>query len=332
MEYKNMSFTLLLLVTLSILILIKIFVWRICPFVYQYFIMCENKIKELYSSEKSKNPWVLITGASGGMGKRFAIEFYNRGFNLFLIGTKRINDVSKDFDKNRIILLEKDFSQSFEKDFFNDIESTIEKLGLDFTVLINNVGYRTGWTVYEDMPLEEIKKTISVGTLVQSRLIQLAIKNFSKRNKMGLGSAILNITAQCYFPTDLFSVSNHVTVPYLACYEASNAFGFYQAKSVYDEIKHKYPLIDFLIITPGAVLTENTRDELESTMFSVDVNIYVKNIIKLLGNLNGVRSAYWGHSLSGALINIFPFVNTEKILAETGYDLALSKQNKIKAI
>ena len=149
---------------------------------------------------------------------------------------------------------------------------------------------------------------------------------------MGLGSAVVNITAQCYFPTDLFSVSNHVTVPYLACYEASNAFGFYQAKSVYDEIKHKYPLIDFLIITPGAVLTENTYSQLKSTIFSIDVDIYVENVIKLLGNLNGVRCAHWGHSISGALINIFPFVDTERILSETGYSLALNKENKIKSI
>ena len=169
-----------LLVILSILIIVKIFIWRICPFVYQYFIISENKIVELYpkKSQKVQRPWVLITGASGGMGKRFSIEFYERGFNLFLIGSKRINNVSENFDKNRVILLEKDFSNSFEENFFNDIDSIIDKLGLDFTVLINNVGYRTGWTVYEDMPLEEIKKTVSVGTIVQSKLMQSAINIF----------------------------------------------------------------------------------------------------------------------------------------------------------
>ena len=190
------------LILLSILIIVKIFIWRICPFVYQYFIISENRIIDLYpfgesdskridpfgesdskgidpfgesdskridpfgesdskrigNSQKVQRPWVLITGASGGMGKRFSIEFYERGFNLFLIGSKRINNISEKFDKNRVILLEKDFSKSFEENFFNDIDSIIDKLGLDFTVLINNVGYRTGWTVYEDMPLEEIKK------------------------------------------------------------------------------------------------------------------------------------------------------------------------------
>jgi NADP-dependent 3-hydroxy acid dehydrogenase YdfG len=39
------------------------------------------------------NTWVLVTGCSSGQGKRFAIEFAKRGFNIILTGHKGIEKV-----------------------------------------------------------------------------------------------------------------------------------------------------------------------------------------------------------------------------------------------
>ena len=68
-------------------------------------------------------------------------------------------------------------------------------------------------------------------------------------------------------------LSNEISLPYLSVYEAANAFGFYHANSLYKEYKDK---IDFLNITPGAVVTENTK-YLEKTIFSIDSNKFVNN-------------------------------------------------------
>jgi len=156
-------------------------------------------------------------------------------------------------------------------------------------------------------------------------LMQMAIKSFSKINTH---TAIINITAQNTVSTDLFAIDTDVTVPHLACYEAANVFGYCHAKSVYAEIKNKYPKIDFLIITPGSVLTKQTEPILKDVLFSIDVETFVKNILKLMGNKNGIYCAYWGHSLSSALINIFPFVDKESIMEKIGTDFCKSgKQN-----
>lgn len=273
-----------------------------------------------------KNTWVLITGPSSGMGKQFALQFAKRGFNLYLIGSKRTNKIiqyiNKKYPNVRVKFTEVDFSNSFDNDFFLPIENTIKDI--DLSIVINNVGNRVAAKVYEDMPIQDMKNTISTGTLVQSVLIQYAINAFKKRPK-GAKSCIVNITAQCTTNTDLFNVHEHISVPHLACYEASNGYGFFHAKSVHAEIMHKYPDIDFLIIRPGAVITEKTKKVLSNTIFAIDVETYVENIIRLIGNKNGICCAHYGHSFTPLLLNLFPFIDLEKILSKVGHDFAVTK-------
>jgi short-subunit dehydrogenase len=322
---KELIYVILALALLGLIIILKIFIFRIIPTIDQYLIMTELDLSHRYYAKEGT--WVLITGPSSGMGERFAHEFASRGFNLLLIGSKRtkavIRTIKKLYSDIQTKFIEVDFSNSFQDLFFDPIQKEVDLLGDKWRILINNVGYRTFSLNYEDMPLDEMKKTIAVGTLVQSKLMQMALKTFSKINT---NTVIVNITAQVHLNTDLFSVSNDVTVPYLACYEASNAYGYYHANSVYAEIKDKYPLIDFLVITPGAVKTKNTEQVLKDVIFSVDVDIFIKNVLKLMGNKNGVYCAYFGHSLSGALINLFPFIDKENILKKIGFDFVNSRK------
>ena len=71
---------------------------------------------------------------------------------------------------------------------------------------------------------------------------------------------------------------------------------------------------------PGAVLTENTKF-LKNTMFAIDANKYVNNIMKLVGNFYGNYYGYWGHEFSIFLINLFPIFK-EGILNNVGKTIA----------
>lgn len=323
----------LIIFVVGILVIIKIG-FRGSDFVGQYMLTNELNLFERYKPvTTSKKPWVMITGCSSGMGERFAHEFAARGFNLLLIGSIKTKEVIKEIKRvyptTSVIFLKKDFSKSFEPNFFDNIQEKVDKLGDRWSVLINNVGYRTASLDYRDMDIEEMKKTISVGTLVQCKLTQMALQKFSTRMHH---TAIVSITAQNSICTDLFAYDNDLTVPHLACYEASNVYGYCHAKSVYAEIKDVFPLIDYLIITPGAVKTKNTEDVLKDTLFAVDVEVYIKNILKLMGNYQGPRCAYWGHSLSPALLNIAPFVSKETIVKKVGSDFANDFTTKTKHI
>ena len=296
-----------------------IFLYNIGLFTYKHFFVKERDLIKLYG----ENTYAIITGGSSGQGKEIALNLAKRGFNIFLIGSKRSENTIKEINDNypnvNTELIVKDFRKSFEKDFFDDIDEKINKLDGNISILVNNVAHRTAWEPYHEMPEQLINDTIAVGTIVQSRLIRLCIPHFLKRQHK---SCIINITAQCIMPTFGFGeiLSNMVSVPFLSVYEASNAFGHYHANSLIKEYQKFKNKIDILNITPGAVLTENTQF-LNKTIFAIDSKDYVNNIMKLIGNFYGNTYAYWGHEFSIMLTNCFPFLKNP-ILYNTGYNIA----------
>ena len=300
--------------------------------IYKYFLISELDLAKRYG----KNTWVAITGASSGQGRDFALEFAKRGFNILMIGSKRtintVNEIKKNYPTVKTIIIFKDFRQAFENDFFNDITQVFNRLSGQISILINNVGYRTAWNKYHEMPSHLIRDTIATGTIVQSRLTQIAIKGFLERKKRGYKSALINITAQCLHPNALFGIttSNEISVPYLSVYEASNAFGFYQGNSIYKEYKNDF---DIMNITPGAVVTKNTQ-YLNKTSFNVDSLTFVRQIIKMIGNVQGHTCGYWEHALSNYLINFAPFMKDiilDKVGKTITYDfMKCYKQNNQK--
>jgi hypothetical protein len=174
------------------------------------------------------------------------------------------------------------------------------------------------------MPHKLIRDSIATGTIVQSRLTQLLIPIFLKR-KPTAKSGLINITAQCLHPNFLFglTISNEISVPYLSVYEAANAFGFYHGNSIYKEYKDQF---DILNVTPGAVITENTQC-LKNTMFKINSDKYVENILKMAGNVQGHSCAYWGHALTNFLINLVPFIKNRE-LDNVGRTISIDYMNK----
>jgi short-subunit dehydrogenase len=239
-----------------------------------------------------------------------------------MIGSKRTDETAKEINAKysniETKIIYKDFTKAFEPTFFDDISTTFNELGNKIGILVNNVGFRTAWEPYHEMPIELIKGSIATGTLVQARLTQLVIPFFLARKTPengNLNSALINITAQCLHPNYLFGINstNEISVPYLSVYEAANAFGFYHGNSIYKEYKNQF---DILNITPGAVITKNTK-YLNQTMFSVNSDVFVKQIIKMMGQVNGHTCAYWGHAFSNFLINLAPFMK-DHILEKVG--------------
>jgi short-subunit dehydrogenase len=288
--------------------------------IYKYFLLRELDLRGRYG----RDSWVAITGASSGQGYDMAVGFAERGFNLLLIGSPRTS-VTQDFLRETYPHIEtrviyKDFRDAYKDDFFDDISAEFTKLGHNLAILVNNVGHRVGWKPYHTMPSKYIRDVISTGTIVQSRLTQMAIPYFLERKKQyGKPSALINITAQCMHPNLLFGITsnNEISVPYLSVYEAANAYGFYHGNSIYKEYKDEF---DILNITPGAVITSNTRC-LEGTIFNVSSTTFVEQIMKMIGQVQGHTCAYWGHALSNYLINLAPFTK-DSILEKVGHTLA----------
>jgi len=298
-----------------------------CKGIHKYFIMKPKNILERYGGE---GMWVVITGASSGQGKDLARGYAELGFNLLLIGSKRtdntVAEINAEYPSIQAVVIYKDFRRAFDADFFDEIQAEFTRLSTKIAVLVNNVGHRIGWEPYHEM-----NPVIATGTMVQSRLTHMIIPIFLER-KHQYGetstqtSALINITAQCIHPNFLLGVtmSNEISVPYLSVYEAANAFGFFQSNSIYKEYKDEF---DILTITPGAVLTENTEC-LNKTLFCIPSKQFAHNIIKMMGNVQGVTCAYWGHAVSNYLINIMPICK-DNILKNVGKTIAHDCMRKL---
>jgi short-subunit dehydrogenase len=295
--------------------------------IHKYFLLSELDLYNRYSSIEG-NPWVVITGASSGQGKEFAYEFAKRDFNLLLIGSKITEIVKKDLEKEypdiKVKVIYKDFRDAHKDDFFDEIQKEFYILNENISILINNIGYRTGWNPYHEMDPKYIRDTISAKPIVQSRLTRMIIPIFMKRKALKMKSCLLNISAQCIHPNYLLGIttSNEISVPFLSVYEASNAFCFYQSSSIYKEYCNDF---DILNITPGAVITQNT-EYLNSTLFSVSSTKFVNQIMKMIGQVKGNSCGYWGHAFSPFLINCFPFVK-DRILHKVGETISQNFMN-----
>lgn len=297
--------------------------------IYKYFLLRELDLPARYGPHS----WVAITGASSGQGYDMALAFAARGFNLLLIGSQR-TAATQEFIREKYPNIEtrviyKDFRDAFKDDFFDDISTEFASLGHNLAILVNNVGHRVGWKPYHTMPSKYIKDVVATGTIVQSRLTQLVIPQFLERKRhYGKASALINITAQCMHPNFLFGIasSNEISVPYLSVYEAANAYGFYHGNSIYKEYKGEF---DILNITPGAVITSNTRC-LTGTVFNISSEEFVEQIMKMIGQVQGHTCAYWGHALSNYMINLAPFVK-DSILEKVGHTLATNYMSNYHA-
>jgi short-subunit dehydrogenase len=279
----------------------------------KFFIIKELNLIDRYGL----NTYCVITGASSGQGRYLAEKMAKRGFNLLLIGSKNINNakdyIIKQNPNCKIEVIIKDFRKASQPDFFNDIEEKFNELGINISILINNIGYRTGWNPYHELDPKLIIETISAKAIVQSYLCRLVIPIFIKRKQNEMNSCLINISAQCINPNFLFGFSNEISVPYMSVYEATNAYAYYHSQSIYKEYINQF---DILNITPGAVVTKNTGF-LKDTIFNVDVDKFTDNIIRFMGNVQGPTCAYVGHALSAYLINLFPPMK-DQILEKVG--------------
>jgi len=262
--------------------------------------------------------WCVITGASRGQGRVLATGMAKRGFNLILIGSSRTQQtaeqIRQQYPNCQIRVIERDFSLALhEPNWWPEIEEIFRSGKYDISVLINNVGQRTANRPSHQQSDADIRQSLITGTYPQIRLTNLALEYMTRRTQRQprFRSSVVFITAQCQHPIvglAQYLQGGEISVPYLSVYEAANAFGYYHANSIIKEYGvESDSRIDFLNITPGAVITENTP-YLKDTPFAVPADQFCAGIFRLMGgNWRGATCAYWGHDLSAILIGLAPW-------------------------
>lgn len=306
----------ILIVNIIILFIFFIpFIYFTFYFIYKYILPNINRKINKYLKD-----WIIITGPSSGIGLAILNKLLNiyKPIKICLIG-RNLNNLKKDiiskYNNNvKIKVFNTDFANSQNEDFFLEIDEWINKNNV--SLLINNVGHRSVAENFIKQERQDIIETINCGTMPQIRLTQKIMEKF---NTNFSNTYIINITAQCFtYNTGLgLMYKPTISVPYLAVYEATNAFGYYLAESIFAEIKilrrtnNRWNKLKFLNITPGAVLTDKTKNALAWIPFSCSDKQFANGIIRLINQeLEGQQCAHWSHELSNIMMFLTPFLKS----------------------
>ena len=116
------------LILLYVLYQLYICLKVIFTFVHKNFLLSEINLNERYG----RKTWICIMGGSDEQGKQFALQFAKRGFNIFIVGNDRIKNihevVNEYYPDVKIKILEKDFNNAYELDFFDDIKDIVDDI------------------------------------------------------------------------------------------------------------------------------------------------------------------------------------------------------------
>lgn len=137
-----------------------------------------------------QNKWVLITGATSGIGKACALQFADAGSNLVLTGRRssRLEKLSNSLSKNKDISV-----KTFAFDVRNReaCRECVDKLDKPVDILINNAGLAVGKDAIYEGEYDDWDRMIDTnvkGLLSMTRLISPAMKKRNEGHIINIGS------------------------------------------------------------------------------------------------------------------------------------------------
>ncbi|MCJ1318146.1 hypothetical protein MMC15_003473 [Xylographa vitiligo] len=162
--------------------------------------------------------WALVTGASDGIGKEFALQLSRSGFNILIVSrtASKMEILAKEIESLQMYSGSKSSAKIVAMDFAADNDSDYARLqsvinGLDIAILINNVGKSHNIPVpFAQTSYTEMSDIITINCMGTLRVTSLVLPGMISR-KRGL---ILTMG----------SFGGLLPTPLLATYSGSKAF------------------------------------------------------------------------------------------------------------
>jgi short-subunit dehydrogenase len=280
---------------------------NISAWLKQYFFTYEKNLLREYGSG-----YTVITGATDGLGKSYAKEFYKKGFNLILISrneeklkstiiefkslnlnSNNNNNISN--NQSKIEYITYDFSEDYTSEKLNFLRNKLDKF--EVNILINNVG-TANLNYFEKISDCETQKIINTNLNSANFLTKILIDQMKQRQNKSLvvfiGSDLVNFQP-----------------PFLQLYNATKSFLFSLSESLRKENKGK---IDFTYIAPGQLQTKiNPR----KSFLKIDTDSYAKESIKQFGQYAFSHGHYLHAVKNAVFMNKFVYYfYTEKSLKD----------------
>ena len=268
------------------------------------------------------NSWVAITGSSDGLGKQFAFEFSNYGFNCLLIARNemKIKKVESELKQKFPHILYKivlaDFQKVLEENFFENLKNEIQSL--DIKILINNVGVTNVSNFFNATDME-IKQQIFINSYSTVVLSKIFLKKLCDVNHNKNHYAIINVG----------SILGNIPFPYLSIYCGTKAFINNFSDSLAYEFKEKN--INIFCLTPYYVSTKMTGFK-KLSFDTITPEECVKSAIKQFSYGKKNSSGNWKHEFISLMLGNVLF--KEKLIKTKAnfYKDLIDRAEKVKQL
>lgn len=191
--------------------------------------------------EDAKGSWALITGASTGIGREFAIQLAQSGLNIVLVARRRLllESLAEELSqKYGVCTLPLPFDLSDPKSY-TDIQDRLIAEQIKIRLLVNNAAFGY-WGHFTSASAEKYADMIHLNILA---LIAMC-HHFSEDLASFPSSVIINVASQAAYNP----------IPYMATYAASKAFVASFSQALYGEWAKRGILVQTLV--PGPTETE----------------------------------------------------------------------------
>ncbi|CAD5232756.1 unnamed protein product [Bursaphelenchus xylophilus] len=264
---------------------------HIWPIVYPYILAPKKDLRKLAGAK-----WAVITGATDGIGKQFAFELANRGFDQILVSRtlskleKTAEEITERYQNTQVKTVVFDFTESDPKAYEEQLISKLE--GHEIGVFINNVGQ-----VFEypdrlaDLPggLKVTADLINVNALSATVLSAFILKQMKSR-----GNGVL---------VNVASSAGIATLAYWNVYSSVKKYVIWLTETLRKE--YKGCGITIQTLTPFMVDTKmasNFRDARMPKVFLPDAETFAKSAINTIGIVDET-TGYIGHQLQKEIIS-----------------------------
>lgn len=189
---------------------------------------------------KEDRTYILITGASSGIGEGFARAYARRGKSLVLVARReeRLSRLAEELS-NEEVDVRWVVSDLQDAESPANLFRACAEQGWEIEGLINNAGLGTQKGLI-DLSEEEFSRMINVNLFALTRLMYLFLPGMMKRGS----GFVLNVASTAAFQP----------VPYLSVYAATKAYVVSLSEAVYEEVKGSGVTVSCLC--PGPVATE----------------------------------------------------------------------------
>lgn len=238
-----------------------------------------------------RGSWAIITGASEGIGKEFALQLAAKGFNIVLVSRTqaKLDDVAalirSKYATSQTKTFAMDFSAVDNEAAYQGLAALVESL--DVAVLVNNVGQSHDIPVpFALTPKPELEAIIRINCLATLRVTQLVLPGMQQRRR-GL---ILTMA----------SFGGILPTPLLATYSGSKAFLQHWSSALAAELKGsgvRVQLVQSYLVT-GAM----SKIKRPSATIPAPKE-FVRAALSKIGRSGGAQgvlatcSPYWAHGI-----------------------------------